>query len=104
MKTYTDNHNDWTLVKESDSYQSKLQDPRWKAKKSSILERDGYRCAICGSTQNLEVHHRQYHIFTDTGAYREPWDYPEELLITLCHDCHLVGHSQYKVPVFFVER
>lgn len=29
-----------------------------KAVKKKIAERDGYRCKVCGSTERLEVHHR----------------------------------------------
>lgn len=26
----------------------------------SILQRDGWRCQVCGSRSHLEVHHRQF--------------------------------------------
>lgn len=64
------------------SYKEKLRDPRWQRKKNSILERDNYTCQSCKSTtKTLEVHHLQY-------IYPDPWDITDDLLITLCSDCH----------------
>lgn len=65
-----------------------------------ILDRDNRKCRNCGSGQNLEVHHRQYHRDNKTGLKREPWDYDNKFLITICHGCHEIGHEQYKIPVF----
>ena len=40
-------------------------------------------CQICFDSENtLAVHHKRY--LNDV----EPWDYPSELLITLCEECH----------------
>lgn len=64
-------------------YSEKLRDPRWQKKRLKVLERDGWACRCCGDTENmLSVHHRRY------IPKREPWDYPDELLVTLCSDCH----------------
>jgi len=51
----------------------------------SVLRRDGWRCQLCGSMKNLEVHHRHYrsHSGEDT----------EDNLITLCSKCHKTHHS-----------
>ena len=65
------------------NYSEKLKDPRWQKKRLQILERDDWTCQICHDTEStLVVHHRMY--LPDT----EPWDYPDELLVTLCEDCH----------------
>lgn len=65
------------------SYSEKLKDPRWQKKRLEILNRDEFTCKICQSTtKSLQIHHRHY----VTG--REPWDYPNELLVTLCYECH----------------
>lgn len=65
------------------TYAQKLQDPRWKAKRIQILERDKYKCQWCGIRDALfDVHHHYY------LAGREPWDYPDCSLVTLCRDCH----------------
>lgn len=51
----------------------------WKEKRAAVLERDHYRCKICGSCMDLHVHHVTYERL-----------YHEELddLITLCGKCH----------------
>lgn len=75
---------------------------QWKEKRSKILERDGYKCVLCGSTENLKVHHKQYHM-TPTGKKYMPWCYDDKYLITLCAKCHASGHAKYKVPTFIIK-
>jgi len=66
-------------------YSTKLKDPRWQKKRLEILQRDEWTCQLCDDTKStLVVHHKRY------IAGREPWDYPNELLITLCETCHEV--------------
>jgi len=50
-----------------------------------VLERDGWRCQLCGSPRNLQVHHRKFR--SRLG------DDTEENLITLCADCHRAEHA-----------
>jgi len=65
------------------SYIDKLKDPRWQKKRLEIPERDKWKCQGCfDHTRTLSVHHR---IYIDGN---DPWDYPNELLVTLCEDCH----------------
>jgi len=65
------------------NYSEKLRDPRWQKKRLEILERDGWMCQKCFDPEStLVVHHRRY------LPNIEPWDYPDDLLITLCEDCH----------------
>jgi|SRR5215471_3251223 len=45
-----------------------------------ILDRDGWRCQVCGSRSNLEVHHMQFRSRSGDDA--------EQNLITLCATCH----------------
>lgn len=67
------------------SYKEKLSDRRWQLKKTAILERDGWKCRAHGcksdNTIQLHVHHLDY-----LGI--DPWDYPDDMLITLCKVCH----------------
>ncbi|MBE6331995.1 MAG: HNH endonuclease [Bacteroidales bacterium] len=83
------------------SYKDLLFDVRWKRKRARILDRDGYKCVVCGSTENLTVHHKQYHVDKD-GRKHVPWDYDDKYLVTLCNVCHRRGHAMYNVPVFEV--
>ena len=53
--------------------------------RSEILERDGWRCQICGCCQNLDVHHMRRR-----GALG---DDAETNLITLCRECHQLLHG-----------
>lgn len=70
------------------SYADKLRDPRWQRKRLFILARDDWRCVLCGeATETLMVHHRSY------LRGKEPWDYPEAMLCTLCEYCHASEHE-----------
>ena len=65
------------------SYYEKLKDPRWQKKRLEILDRDKFTCQMCEATDmTLHVHHKYY----VTG--REPWEYPDCALVTLCEQCH----------------
>lgn len=64
-------------------YLEKLKDPRWQKKRLEIFKRDKWTCQICYDTEStLHVHHRLYF------KNNEPWDYPNEALVTLCEECH----------------
>jgi len=65
------------------SYQEKLKDPRWQKKRLEILQRDGWKCKWCGEEkQTLHIHHLKYQ------RNKEPWEYEDKFLITLCENCH----------------
>lgn len=84
------------------SYAGLLFDKRWRDKRLVILERDSNKCVLCKSKLSLQVHHRQYHFIKSTKAFTPPWEYPNELLITLCEKCHKKGHRQHKVPTIYI--
>lgn len=65
------------------TYSEKLKDPRWQRRRLEILNRDNFTCQKCADTEKtLHVHHRWY------KAGKEPWEYPDDILITLCESCH----------------
>lgn len=70
------------------TYQEQLRDRRWQIKRNKILNRDNHSCqnTNCKNKEDnnvlLEVHHLDY--IGDTMA----WDYPDDMLITLCSVCH----------------
>lgn len=80
------------------SYHALLALPEWHERRNQILARDEFKCRYCGRSRSafdpdcvLEVHHQHYII------NRLPWDYPDELLITLCKPCHTKLHEQHRV-------
>ena len=65
------------------NYAEKLKDPRWQKKRLKILERDDFECQICrNDKETLNVHHLLY------IKGREPWEYKDSSLVTLCQTCH----------------
>lgn len=84
------------------SYGAKLFDPRWKAKRLSILKRDSNKCVNCSASESLQVHHRQYQFIKAIQSFRDPWDYADRLLVTLCEPCHSKGHGKYEVPIKYI--
>ena len=51
-----------------------------------VLKRDGWRCQVCGSMGELQVHHLQFR--SRSG------DDDEKNLITLCGKCHRRAHGR----------
>jgi 5-methylcytosine-specific restriction endonuclease McrA len=56
----------------------------WRIIRQAALERDGRRCACCGSKKRLEVHHLTYE--------RAGHELLEDL-VTLCQRCHATQHK-----------
>lgn len=72
-------------------YKEKLKDPRWRKRRKEVLIRDFYICQKCGhKAKDNHVHHVVYIVG------REPWDYDDEYLITLCERCHTLEHKDSK--------
>lgn len=64
-------------------YKEKLKDRRWRDRRRQILVRDNYECQSCRHKYHSnDVHHIAY------VKGWEPWDYPDEYLLTLCRSCH----------------
>jgi hypothetical protein len=67
-------------------YAEQRLNPQWQKKRLEILSRDNFKCLICESPERtLHVHHSYY------IPGRNPWDYPNWSLMTLCKDCHPIG-------------
>jgi 5-methylcytosine-specific restriction endonuclease McrA len=77
-----------------EDYYDKLLKSEWTIKKNKILKRDEYKCTCCGSGENLVVHHTFYF-----GDYRNPWEYPNKSLITLCETCHHDYHLHNEISI-----
>jgi 5-methylcytosine-specific restriction endonuclease McrA len=52
--------------------------------REQVLRRDNWRCQVCGSRQNLQVHHEELR----SRGGRDT----KENLITLCAECHEALH------------
>lgn len=52
----------------------------WHEQRRLALERDGYRCALCGSTDRIGVHHIIPHRYSHSHDL--------DNLVTLCRSCH----------------
>lgn len=65
------------------TYTEKLKHPLWQKKRLKIFERDSFKCRSCNSVDKpLHVHHTFYMDIPN------PWDYADDMLLTLCEDCH----------------
>src|SRR5688572_14467690 len=68
-------------------YSEKLQHPLWVQKRTHIVTVDLDTCQHCGEVGGTKNVHHKYYI-----KGREPWEYPNTALITLCEKCHIEEH------------
>jgi uncharacterized protein YlaI len=64
-------------------YATYLQSSEWRRFRQERIDKDHHRCVICGSRDNLNVHHLNYKVM-----YEVDW------LVTLCRDCHSRLHKE----------
>jgi len=65
------------------SYPEQMKHPFWQRKRLEIMQRDEFKCTICGATEKqLTIHHLCY--FPNTLA----WEYDNELMVTICQFHH----------------
>jgi 5-methylcytosine-specific restriction endonuclease McrA len=64
----------------------KLDSESYRELHRRVLERDGWRCQVCGSMQHLQVHHLK--LRSRSGGDEE------QNLITLCAGCHEQVHRK----------
>ena len=68
------------------TYDEQLQDPRWIKLRDYVKKEDRHECRYCGRKEDLQVHHMKY------IDGKMAWEYPTELLLTLCRECHEKQH------------
>lgn len=73
-------------------YASLLADKRWIKKRNIIFKRDDFKCTVCGSNKDLQVHHTYYY-----KKMMAPWVYPLDSLLTLCGTCHKNWHEYHEI-------
>ncbi len=89
-----DSSGEFQFIKKPISYKEKLKDPRWQRKRLYILDRDGFKCRYCGDNKSsLQVHHHFYINGT------EPWEYDDEVYVTLCGKCHVHEEEMKKMDL-----
>jgi len=84
----------WTTLKKTikkvDNYSSYLRSRHWKNFRGYILTLHK-RCKICGTTENLEVHHKWYGTRKKSVLYQES----DDDVAVLCKKCHDLYHKEY---------
>ena len=72
------------------SYPAYMLSSQWRALRTQALERDGGRCRLCDSSEDLDVHHRRY----PRGGR---WELDcLDALTTLCRTCHELTTSELR--------
>ena len=75
------------MIKRIDNrYRKYIASDAWRKKAEARKEIDGNKCALCGKTEGLQVHHKHYRTFMNENV--------EQDLITLCKDCHNDVHEE----------
>ena len=69
-------------------YSEYLRSDWWLFVSTARKRIDGYKCAVCGSREKLNVHHRHYNSLRQENVKRD--------LVTLCHRCHACLHRIQK--------
>jgi 5-methylcytosine-specific restriction endonuclease McrA len=64
----------------------RLDQASYESLRQQVLRRDGWRCQLCGTMANLEVHHKQFRSHSGDDS--------KENLITLCANCHGVKYGK----------
>lgn len=65
-------------------YEEYLHSEKWSAKRDEVFKHYGRKCALCGSTDRLQVHHRSYENLGNEKLKQ---------LIPLCEPCHTLSHK-----------
>lgn len=71
-------------------HRKSMDNQRFSGNRIKALERDGHRCALCGSEEKLQVHHKD-----EIGRNKPKETRNDNLdnLITLCAKCHIEQHN-----------
>lgn len=76
------------------AYETWLKRKEWQEKKIRVLIRDNNKCQ-CSTCKTphllLEVHHIEYLSYD-----LKPWEYPDDMLISLCSGCHSKENTRTK--------
>ena len=76
-------------------YELYLESPEFDELRKAVLNRDNYKCKICGNTEILQIHHLTY-----LHVYHEKL----EDLVCLCKRCHSTYHAIDNMKKYIEER
>jgi len=62
----------------------RLHPQLYESLRLQVVRRDGWKCQLCGTMSNLEVHHKEFRSHSGDDS--------EQNLITLCVACHSALH------------
>ena len=80
-------------TKHTNQYESYIHSASWRKRRQRALRLGHYRCALCGSTQSLQVHHLTYaHLGNELDS---------ELMV-LCTSCHRKVHAQKRRKNYYM--
>ncbi len=74
------------------NYKELLKHTEWQKRRLEILSRDNWKCqsSSCKKIINiLDVHHLDY------LSGHKPWEYPDDMLISLCKNCHKLENIRF---------
>ena len=74
------------------TYREKLKRPEWQKKRLEIMGRDNFCCRKCDNPKKSQLH--VHHIIYQNN--RDPWEYNNSELITLCSECHKQEHDNIR--------
>jgi hypothetical protein len=76
-------------------YKEYLRTDHWKKTRKNALHRANYKCQLCSSKEDLNVHHNTYE---NRGQEKD------EDLIVLCQKCHAKHHNKSEDEEVIVEN
>ena len=80
---------------------SKYNTPEWRAKRAAILNRDNYKCQMCGESAT-QIHHINYKDENWHKVGNEIWRSPKSYLVSLCATCHKKFKITYCYDAIFI--
>jgi len=72
-------------------YKEYLETKHWEITRKRILEKANYKCQLCSSKKNLNVHH---------NTYKNRGQEKDEDLIVLCKKCHTKFHDKHNDLIY----
>ena len=82
------------------TYEELLDTNEWYEKRQHVLALHDFHCDWCGTTRNLQVHHK-YYLKYPNNKFVYPWAYKDDAFMVLCKRCHEKYHRKYSVKTYY---